>query len=86
MGWALWQKKPKGKILVGFGFGPQLGKGTATQYTPIEQQFLAMYIAVLQVEPLRKEKHFIVKTSLSKGGLRICSIDPLLWWLKSHFD
>ena len=55
------------------GLWSQLGKGPETPPTPIEQQLLAMYTELHQIEPLFKEQCVVVGTSPSRDGLRVCS-------------
>lgn len=56
------------------GVWSQLLKGAETQHSPIEQQLLAVYTALLQVEPLMKEQYIMVRTSL-----------PIKEWVENMF-
>lgn len=47
-------------------FGPNYGK--RQRYTLIEQQSLAVYTVLLQVEPLTKEQPVTVRTSVAIKG------------------
>lgn len=49
MGWALWQRQQEERVPL--GFWSQLWKGAETPYNLIRQQLLAVYSALLQVQP-----------------------------------
>lgn len=79
-GGALWQRQTEGETPPKV-FVPPL-EGERNLMNPIEQQQLAVYVVLLQVEPLTKEQYIVIRTSLpTKGGLKIPFTDlplPLL--------
>lgn len=52
------------KERVPLGFGYQLWEGDRNPFYLTEPQLLAVYTELLQVEPLRKEQHIMIRTSL----------------------
>lgn len=76
MCWALWQRPRRRECSE--DFGTSSGRGQKPD-TPREQRPLAAYTALPQVEPLTKKQRILVRTPcLSRGGLRLCSINPPL--------
>ena len=81
MGGALWQRQQKERAPLGFLSHP--GRGQKGQYTRTEQQLLAVYTGLLQVEPLMKEQHMVLRTVLPiKGWVWNVLLDPSLPWLE----
>lgn len=58
MGWALWQRQQKERISLGFW------SGRGQKPDILQQSNSSEYTGLLQVEPLKKEGHIIVRTSL----------------------
>ena len=68
-GWGLWQRLERTRQPI--GFWSQLWKGAEVQYTLIEKQLAAVYLALLAVEPM-------TRTALTK----VTTTYPIAGWVR----